>query len=128
MKRKMKKATTQTKKNAYICSPLHGNEKQNINNAIAYAKYIYERCDMIPIMSHFYALILDDTNKVQRDIGISIGLGQILDSQDIWVFGNTITKGMDEEIRKAMALKRNIHYIDDEQCKEILKEYGKDYI
>ncbi len=23
---------------AYICSPLAGNEKQNINNAIAYAK------------------------------------------------------------------------------------------
>ena len=49
---------------AYICSPLFGNEKENINNAIAYAKYVYHRCGMLPIMSHFYALIFDDTDKV----------------------------------------------------------------
>lgn len=79
---------------------------------------------MIPIVSHFYALIFDDADKVEREIGISIGVGQILDSEHVWVFGNTITEGMDEEIRKAMALKRAIHYIDDYQCKEILKIYG----
>ena len=99
---------------AYICSPLSGNEKKNI----------YHRCEMIPIVSHFYALIFDDVDKVEREIGISIGVGQILDSEHVWVFGNTITEGMDEEIRKAMALKRAIHYIDDYQCKEILKIYG----
>lgn len=109
---------------AYICSPLSGNEKKNINNAIAYAKFVYHRCEMIPIVSHFYALIFDDVDKVEREIGISIGVGQILDSEHVWVFGNTITEGMDEEIRKAMALKRTIHYIDDYQCKEILKVYG----
>jgi hypothetical protein len=75
-------------------------------------------------VSHFYALIFDDKDKVERKLGISIGLGQILDSQHVWVFGNTITDGMGDEIRKAMALKRPIHYIDDYQCKEILKVYG----
>lgn len=115
-------------KKAYICSPLNGNERKNINNAIAYAKYIYERCDMIPIMSHFYALILDDNDRIQRETGISISLGKILDSEDVWVFGNTITDGMGEEIRKAMALGRPIHYITDEQCKEILRVYGGKYI
>ncbi len=109
---------------AYICSPLAGNEKQNINNAIAYAKFVYHRCGMIPNMPHFYALIFDDTDKAQRELGISIGLGQILDSEHLWVFGNTISDGMGEEIRKAMALNRKINYIDDYQCSEILKEYG----
>lgn len=109
---------------AYICSPLFGNEKENINNAIAYAKYVYHRCGMLPIMSHFYALIFDDTDKVQRELGISIGLGQILDSEHVWVFGNTITDGMGEEIRNAMSLNRPIHYVNDYQCKEILKVYG----
>ena len=109
---------------AYICSPLAGNEKENINNAIAYAKFVYHRCEMIPIVSHFYALIFEDADKGEREIGISIGLGQILDSDHLWVFGNTISDGMGDEIRKAMALKRPIHYIDDYQCKEILKVYG----
>lgn len=115
------------KEKAYICSPLGGNETENINNAIAYAKFIYDRCGMIPIMSHFYALILDDKDAIQREIGISIGLGQILDSSHIWAFGETITPGMEEEIKKAKALKRKIHYIDDYQCSEILKKYGGRY-
>ena len=128
MNRRKKRATSKEMPKAYICSPLHGDEKQNINNAIAYAKFVYDRCEKIPIMSHFYALVLDDNDKMQREIGISIGLGQILDSQEVWVFGNTITEGMGEEIRNAMALNREIHYIDDYQCKEILKVYGNNYI
>lgn len=115
-------------KNAYICSPLNDNEKTHINNAVAYAKFVYHRCGMLPIMPHFYALIFGDKYKLQKELGISIRLGQILDSEDIWVFGNTITEGMGEEIRKAMALNRKIHYIDDYQCGEILKEYGGKYI
>lgn len=75
---------------AYICSPLAGNEKQNINNAIAYAKFVYNRCNMIPLMSHFYALILDDSDAIQRKTDISISIGQILNSHHLWVFGNTI--------------------------------------
>lgn len=113
---------------AYICSPLARNEKQNINNAIAYAKFVYNRCNMIPLMSHFYALILDDSDAIQRKTGISISIGQILNSHHLWVFGNTISDGMGEEIRNAMALDIPIHYIDDYQCQEILKVYGGNYI
>lgn len=115
-------------KKAYICSPLRSNEKQDINNAISYAKFVYERCGMIPIMPHFYAFIFDDKDKSQKELGISISLGKILDCTDIWVFGNTVTKKMKQEIQNAKALKRNIHYITDEQCEEILKVYGGNYI
>lgn len=128
MKRKRKKTEVREMQKAYICSPLHGDEKQNINNAIAFAKFVYNRCEKIPIMSHFYSIILDDSDKIQREVGVSIGLGQILDSEEVWVFGNTITEGMGEEIRNAMALNRDIHYVDDYQCEEILKVFGGNYI
>jgi len=109
---------------AYICSPLSGNTKDNLKNAVAYARFVFDRCGMIPVMSHFYVLILDDDIEFERKIGTSLGLEMILDAKHMWVFGDTITPGMKDEIRLAESLKRAIHYISDEQCKEILNQYG----
>lgn len=109
---------------AYICSPLSGNVKQNIAKAIAYSKFVYERCGMIPVMSHFYALVLDDTKIEQRKLGMSLGIDMLLETTHVWVFGDTLTEGMREEIRTAVSLKRNVHYINDYQCNEILRKYG----
>lgn len=111
-------------KKAYICFPLSGDEITNIKNAVAYAKFIYQKCGMIPVMPHFYALILDDKDQAQRELGMSIGLEQLLNSHHVWVFGNTITKGMEKEIRNALSLRRPIHRISDHECKKILNEYG----
>lgn len=109
---------------AYICSPLSGNTKQNIANAIAYSKFVYERCGMIPVMSHFYALILNDNDEAQRQVGVSMGIDMLLSTKHVWVFGDSVTEGMKEEIKTAVSLKRTIHYINDMQCKEIRKRYG----
>lgn len=50
---------------AYICSPLGGNVSENIENAKRYARYALE-CSMAPFIPHFYALILDESNKEER--------------------------------------------------------------
>ena len=52
---------------AYICSPLGGNVSANIENAKRYARYALE-CGMAPFIPHFYALILDDSNKEERNL------------------------------------------------------------
>ena len=109
---------------AYICSPLSGDIKQNISNAIAYSKFVFKRCGMIPVMSHFYALILDDTKEAERKIGTALGIDMVLDASHLWVFGDELTSGMKEEIKTAQSLKRTIHYVNDYQCKEILKQFG----
>ena len=109
---------------AYICSPLSGNTKENLKNAVAYARFVFDRCGMIPVMSHFYVLILDDDIEFERKIGTSLGLEMILDAKHMWVFGDNITPGMKDEIRLAESLKRVIHYVSDEQCEEILNKYG----
>jgi hypothetical protein len=109
---------------AYICSPLSGNTKENLKNAVAYARFVFDRCGMIPVMSHFYVLILDDNIEFERKIGTSLGLEMILDARHMWVFGDNITPGMKDEIRLAESLKRVIHYVTDEQCEEIQNKYG----
>lgn len=51
---------------AYICSPLGGNVSANIENAKRYAL----EYGMAPFIPHFYALILDDSNKEERNLGM----------------------------------------------------------
>ncbi len=55
----------------YICSPLGGNVSANIENAKRYARYALE-CGMAPFIPHFYALILDDSNKEERNLGMRL--------------------------------------------------------
>lgn len=54
---------------AYICSPLGGNVSVNIENAKRYARYALE-CGMAPFIPHFYALILNDDNEEERNLGM----------------------------------------------------------
>ena len=109
-------------KRAYICSPLRGNIEQNIKNAISYSKYVYERCGMIPLVPHLYALVLDDNDPAQRELGRSLGLDQLLTARDVWVFGNILTQGMQAELKTALQFKRAIHYVKDDECEEILRD------
>ena len=56
----------------YICSPLGGNVSANIENAKRYAQYALE-CGMAPFIPHFYALILDYSNKEERNLWYACG-------------------------------------------------------
>ncbi len=111
-------------KRAYICSPLSGDIEGNIKKAIAYAKFVYDRCEMIPIVPHLKALVFDDTEPKQRELGISMSLDELMTTSDIWIFGDDWTSGMEEEIKTADGFSKDRHPVTDEQCEAILRIYG----
>ena len=59
------------KKKVYICAPLGGNVKENLENAVLYTKYALKQ-GVAPITTHFYALCLDDDNP--QAIPMSMGM------------------------------------------------------
>lgn len=92
-------------KRAYICSRVSCDDSKCIDSTVAYAKFIYDKCKMIPVMSHLYSLIFNDLNdKFQKEIGMSIRLGNILNSDEVWVFGETLTDTMQDELTKSKGL------------------------
>ncbi len=109
---------------AYICCPLSGDIEGNIKKAIAYAKYVFYRCEMVPIVPHFYSYIFDENNPEERVYALTCDLENLLSLHDVWVFGDHETEGMKYELSKFRPLNRNIHRVTDEQCEEILKVYG----
>lgn len=110
-------------KSAYICCPMSGDIEGNIKKAIAYAKYVFYRCEMIPIVPHFYSYILEKGATEKEIIDISCEINNLLNVHDIWVFGDEKTEGMQYELSKYSSLNRKIHHMTDEQCDEVLARY-----
>ena len=63
-----------------------------------YTKYALKQ-GVAPVTTHFYALCLDDNNPQDRALGMSAGMSLLWFCDEMWVFGDEITKGMKEEIK-----------------------------
>lgn len=84
-------------KKVYICAPLGGDVKANLERVKRYTRYAL-MCGTAPVVSHFYALCLDDNKQEEREIGLAAGLGMLWFCDELWVFGDEITEGMRNEI------------------------------
>jgi hypothetical protein len=98
-------------KKVYICSPLRGDMQNNIANAQEYCR---EACanGVLPIAPHIYfTQFLNDLDPAQRKAGMEMGLEQLTDCSEIWVYGD-ISEGMAKEISIAKALGIAVVYKD----------------
>lgn len=107
-------------KKVYICAPLGGNISANLQKAERYAKYALI-CGTAPVVPHFYALCLDDTNPKERQIEMAAGLSLLWFCDELWVCGDTVTEGMKSEINFCKNLNIRIRYVKDS---EVTKTIG----
>ncbi len=84
----------------YVCSP-YGGLQENYKKAVEYCKAVVQE-GHVPIASHVMLHgILDDFCPLQRKLGLSTGLALVEVADEVWAFGDRITKGMAEEIAYA---------------------------
>lgn len=110
-------------KKVYICAPLGGNVSINLRKAQLYAKYAF-MCGMAPVVPHFYALVLNDNKPEERELGRRAGMSLLWLCDEIWVFGSTISTGMEAEIRFCKDLNISIRRISDEEVTQKLGNRG----
>jgi hypothetical protein len=104
----------------YVASPLAGDIAGNMEKAKIYSRFVATN-GFIPITPHLlYPQFLNDSEEIERQIGLNCGLSLISKCDELWVFGETISKGMQGEIEKAQSLKMPIHYYDS-KCKMVTK-------
>ena len=113
-------------KKVYICSPLGGDVAGNLQRAKQYAKYAL-LCGTAPVVPHFYALCLNDENPKEREIGLAAGLSLLWFCDELWVFGDRVSHGMEKEINFARNLNIRTCYIKESQVKQTLKKQGGTY-
>lgn len=113
----------EAKKTAYrppvfISSPYAGDTKRNAERARGYCRFAVSK-NCIPIAPHLlFPQFLEETDPAQRKLGISFGLVLQSMCREMWVFGETVSKGMAAEIRKARERGIPIRYFT-EHCVEV---------
>ena len=107
-------------KKVYICAPLGGDVESNLERVKRYTRYAL-MCGTAPVVPHFYALCLNDDNQKEREIGLAAGLGMLWFCDELWVFGQTVTEGMKQEIQFCKHLNIKTRYVSE---KEIRKKIG----
>lgn len=88
----------------YICSPLRGDIKRNINKAIGYSRFVYSKGG-VPLAPHvIFTTFLDDEIPEERAAGMEMGLELLRVCDELWAFGETVSEGMASEIAAAKEL------------------------
>lgn len=104
----------------YICSPYSGDVDRNVKKARNFCRFAVEK-NCIPIAPHLlFPQFMDDDIHQERELAMSMNMVLLGKCNEIWVFGDAISKGMAEEIAKAKKRKQLIRYFDDE-LQEVLE-------
>ena len=106
-------------KKVYICSPLGGDVTANLERARQYARYVFS-CGAAPVVPHFYALVLDDGNPEERQLGMQAGKSLLWLCDELWIFGDEITEGMRREIDFCKNLNIKTRAVKDSDIKKVL--------
>lgn len=108
----------QDKPIVYVCSPLRGDIKRNINKAKGYSRFVYAEGG-IPLAPHIiFTQFLDDEDEDERKAGIEMGLKLLSVCDEIWAFGEKLSEGMNTEIGIAKKLGIKIKRFN-ERCEPI---------
>lgn len=98
----------------YICSPFAGDVENNVNMARVYSRFAVRNA-CIPLAPHLlFPQFMDDSVPAERSIALFMGMVLLGKCEQVWVFGNTISKGMAAEIEKAEKKNMPIRYFTEE--------------
>ena len=104
----------------YICSPFSGDTEANTEKARKYCRHAVDK-GCIPIAPHlFFPQFMSDENPQERNLAIFMDIVLLSKCAELWVFGETISKGMSVEIEKAKRKGQPIRYFT-EACEEVKK-------
>lgn len=82
----------------YIASPYSDDKEKNVEKAKEYCIYTLNESRLFFCPHLIYPDFLNDENKNEREFALKLCKEMILKCDEVWVFGDKITKGMEEEI------------------------------
>ena len=102
----------------YICSPYSGDTEENIRRARSFSRYAVDK-GCIPIAPH---LLLPQYMKeeTERDLALFMDMVFLSKCEELWVFGDKISCGMQAEIDKATKKNMIIRFFTEE-CEEVTR-------
>ena len=122
-----------TPKTVYVCSPFRptavseadrdAEQRSNIERALNACR-ILAMMGIQPLAPHLYfTRFLKDELAAERAAGMKFGLSWLEQADELWVFGDTVSEGMAQEIAKAKELGKSVHILfESRRVAELLVE------
>ena len=99
----------------YICSPYAGDVVKNTERAKLYSRFAVIERDAIPFAPHLLLpQYLSDDDPEERELALFMDIVFLGKCNELWVFGENITEGMQREIEKAKTRNMAIRYFTEE--------------
>ena len=110
-------------KKIYVCSRYAGETDENVKKAREYCGFVAKVCGAVPVAPHIYfTQFLDDAVPEQRTFGRMVGLQLLSECDELWYFGDQITRGMTDEICFAIENGISVRYVPEHQYEKYLSE------
>ena len=107
---KSEKGTNRYRPLVYIASPFAGDTERNTERARGYCRLAVSK-GRIPLAPHLlYPQFMDDDDREIRELGIFFALVLLSKCDELWVFGERMSEGMEREIAKARNRNMPIRY------------------
>ena len=98
----------------YICSPFSGKVRKNKKKARKYCRFALEQ-HTIPFAPHLlFPQFMDDSSPEERQLAMFMNMIMLGHCEELWVFGERISAGMKQEIRKAEHKHMKIRYFTED--------------
>lgn len=97
----------------YICSPYRGDTESNAAKARGYCRFACGQ-EAVPIAPHLiYPQFLDDDIPEEREAGMRLGTELLKRCDELWVFGDRISEGINAELEAAEKSGIKIRYFKE---------------
>ena len=102
----------------YVASPYAGETEDNISRAKGYCRFAVSK-GVIPLAPHLlYPQFMDDDDEDQRILGLRFAIALLCRCDELWVFGEKVSAGMEKEIEKAEKRGMRIRRFNS-KCEEV---------
>lgn len=99
----------------YICSPYSGDVDVNVARAREYCRFAVTEKNAIPFAPHLLLpQYMEDSDSQQRGLAMFMNMVFLGKCNELWVFGERRSEGMQQEIAKAKKRRMTIRYFTEE--------------
>ena len=102
----------------YVCSAYSGDVTANVKKARHYCRFALEQ-GQIPLAPHLlFPQFVNEDDPAERELAIFMDVILLGKCQELWVFGDSISEGMNTEIEVAKKRRQMIRYFNS-ACEEV---------
>ena len=102
----------------YVASPYAGDIEKNTEFAKEACRFVMDEGHAFFAPHLLYPQVLDENNSAERKLGLAMGKEVLGRCDELWVFGEIISPGMQAEIELAQEHEVPVKYIDSQELAE----------